>query len=218
MAIVDQIFDIGPDFRFAFAVVIGKNSDDFPLAMAVVKRRPRCQVRKAREELAPDYPFVTAPHRPVTFDDAQIRMNFVRDRFHATENRELLGALGAADIHTRDTLAREERMMSSVSRDFGPHSQNLGRGVRNEALVLAGRAASQDDPIAILAGVGQSLPKSRDKAEHKHENHRDQRDAEHCHDRGRAPLHQAAEIVAKRNHRAPRRIAQEITNVYMTPS
>src|ERR1700722_14332440 len=93
--------------------------------------------------------------------------------------------------------------MILVGGDFRTHAENLGCRMRNEALVLAGYAAREDDHVAILAGIDERLLEARGKSENDDEDHRDERDAENRHQRRGAPLDDAAEIVANRHHREP---------------
>src|SRR6266481_2477126 len=93
--------------------------------------------------------------------------------------------------------------MLLARRDFRTHPQYLDSLLWDEALVLAGNAARHHDHVTILAGVEQRLIEPRGKSENDDEDHRDQRDAEYRHQRRRAPLDNAADVVANRHHRKP---------------
>jgi len=54
---------------------------------------------------------------------------------------------------------------------------------------------------AIFAGIEQRLPEPRTKSENDDEDHRDECDAQYRHQRRRAPLQQASNVVANRHHR-----------------
>lgn len=134
------------------------------------------------------------------FHPMKVRMHLVCNRIDAAKKRELLGAAPPADIHSGDTLSGKEWLMPLVGCDLRTHAEYLGGREGNEALVLAGHSAGQHNHVAIFAGIEQRLLEARSKPENDDEDHRDERDANYGHQRRRAALHNAANVVANRHH------------------
>src|SRR5579871_713819 len=80
MDILRQHVEVGQHFRFARAVVIGKDTDDFEGMPAEFEIASDGQKWKSRRELASDYHLYRAVIDPSPIDDAHLAVNLVRDR------------------------------------------------------------------------------------------------------------------------------------------
>ncbi len=65
---------------------------------------------------------------------------------------------------------------------------------------LGSDAAAQDNPGTARAGLEHRAPQAGDEAQQDEYDHYDQGNAERGHERGRTAHHQAAEVVADRDH------------------
>src|SRR5580704_16319055 len=201
----EQVIVFGPNLGFARAVLIGENSDNCPVAPAVMHLSADRHIRLPCLDLLPDSPFTVAASRPMPRDEVHVAMHLRCDWHHPAHQYELPHMLVAADVHACENLGRHQRLAGVTRCDFGPHADEVHKRVRNEARRFIRRTPTEQHPVALARRIEHRPFEPADEPEQNHKNHRHQAKPKHGHQRRSTPLEQTPKIVADRNHAAPRR-------------